>query len=324
MDTKVDIKVLADAQDSPNVAYHMFLHKYKVSEQIVYGFVEGKDDPSFYRGFIESNIPDDWEVELISSGNKAKVLETFDIMDWSRFPKKRVCFFVDRDLSEFLSDVDYPGENLYVTDNYSIENEVVNFKTMKRVLEEFFGVIHLDPSEFESIRNLFESNLQAFSEAMAPVMAQILLWRRAGEDVSLNNIKPKVFFNFEKGKIGLEPSFKSPENRVQHAALRVGVARTVGKEIIDAEAEFRGKQGLEKYIRGKYLLWFFVQCTLEIHKATPVLCEKYREPPKVHVGLGVTNAIAMVAPRVRICPASLKSFLELNYGAYIKEVALAA
>jgi len=312
------------ALGSSNVAYHLFLLNYKVSEQIVYGFVEGKDDPSFYRGFIESSIPDDWDVELISSNNKAKVLTIFDIMDWSRYPKKRVCFFVDRDLSEFLSDVTRSGENLYVTDNYSIENEVVNFKTMKRVLEEFFGVIHLDSTEFESIQNLFESNLEAFSEAMAPVMAQILLWRREGADVSLNNIKPKEFFTFEKGKIGLEPSFKSPEIRVHHAASRVGATWAAGKEIADAEAEFRGKQGLEKYIRGKYLLWFFVQCALEIHKATPVLCKKYREPPKVHVGLSVTNAIAMVAPRVRICPASLKSFLKLNYGAYIKEEALTA
>ena len=310
------------ALGSSNVAYHLFLLNYKVSEQIVYGFVEGKDDPSFYRGFIESSIPDDWDVELISSNNKAKVLTIFDIMDWSRYPKKRVCFFVDRDLSEFLSDVTRSGENLYVTDNYSIENEVVNFKTMERVLDEVLGVTDLNPTEFELIRDLFESNQEAFSEAMAPVMAQILLWKRAGANVSLNNIKPKDFFIFEKGEIGLKPSFNSPEKRVLHAASRVGAPQDGDKEIADAEAEFRGKQGLEKYIRGKYLLWFFVQCAKEIHKATPDIRENYKAAPKVHIELSVKNAIVVIAPRVR-CPASLKLFLEYNYDIYIREMASA-
>jgi len=311
------------ALKSPTVAYHLFLQCYRTGEKIVYGFVEGKDDPSFYRGLIENNLSDGWDVKLIRSGNKAGVLETFDKMDWSRFPKKRVCFFVDRDLSEFLGEDTCSNENLYVTDNYSIENEVVNFKTMERVLDEVLGVTDLNPTEFELIRDLFESNQEAFSEAMAPVMAQILLWKRAGANVSLNNIKPKDFFIFEKGEIGLKPSFNSPEKRVLHAASRVGAPQDGDKEIADAEAEFRGKQGLEKYIRGKYLLWFFVQCAKEIHKVTPALCcETHKVVPKVHIELGVKNAIVVIAPRVR-CPTSLKTFLEYNYGSYIKGVALA-
>ena len=325
MDKKVDMKEIHEnAMDSPNVLYHDFLLYYKIDERIVYGFVEGKDDPAFYRGFIESNFPDNsWRVKLILSGNKGNVLSTFDVMDWSRYPRKRVCFFVDRDLSEFLQDYTQSGENLYVTDNYSIENDVVNFSTLERVLEEVLSVTNLIPTEFELIRNLFKYNLETFGEAMAPVMAQILLWRRAGVNVSLDNIKIKDFFIFEHGRIRLEPSFSPPKNRIAHLASQVYAPVDTDKDIADAEAEFRSKRGIEKYIRGKYLLWFFIQCAKEIHKATPALCTTHKKVPKAHVELGPRNAMAVIAPRVR-CPISLKAFLEQNYGAYIKDAALAA
>ena len=146
------LKIHSEAMDGPNVAYHEFLLYYRTGEQIVYGFVEGRDDPSFYRGLIESILPVGWKVKIIISGNKEKVYRAFDEMDWSRFPKKRVCFFVDRDLSEFLGGENHSGDNLYVTDNYSIENDFVTFETMESMLEDVYGVIGLNPKENESIR----------------------------------------------------------------------------------------------------------------------------------------------------------------------------
>ncbi len=303
-------------------AYHEFLLYYKKGEKIVYGFVEGRDDPSFYCGLIEGHLPTEWEVKLIQSGDKDKVLKIFEEMDWSSYPKKRVCFFVDRDLSEFIGAYSHSGENLYVTDNYSIENEAMNIRTMERVLVDIFGVIGLSPDEIVLIQDLFESNLCTFSEAMAPLMAQIILWKRAGANVSLDNIKPKEFFNFEHGRIRLKPNFISPSCRTQYAALCVNAPMAVGNEIANAEAEFRDKKGLEKYIRGKYLLWFFVYCAKAIHQAIPSLCTKYKKPPKIHIELCVDNGVMVVAPRVR-CPVSLKIFLERNYCAYIRERAFA-
>jgi hypothetical protein len=268
-------------------------------------------------------LPDGWNIKLIRSGNKDKVLKAFEEMDWSRFPKNRVCFFVDRDLSEFLGGETHSGENLYVTDNYSIENEAVNFGTMECFLDEILCVTGLNRTEIDSIRNLFESNLKAFSEAMAPLMAQILLWRREGEKVNLNDIAPKELFIFEKGRIKLNQSFNLPNDLVQYASSRVGVPKASDYEITIAEAEFRGKKGLEKYIRGKYLLWFFVQCGKAIHQAIPSICIKYPVAPKVRIELGVGNAIVVVAQMVR-CPASLKVFLKCNYEKYIKETESAA
>ncbi len=113
------IQVHAEALESSNAAYHDFLLRYKVNERIVYGFVEGKDDPTFYRSLIEHNLPEGWEVVLIKSGNKDTVLSILEFMDWKRYPPKRVAFFVDRDLSEFFGGQAKVAENLYLTDNYS-------------------------------------------------------------------------------------------------------------------------------------------------------------------------------------------------------------
>lgn len=310
------------ARGSSIVTYHDFLYYYKPREQIVYGFVEGKDDPSFYRGLIENNLPDGWNVKLIRSGSKDNVFEVFNKIDWSRFPKRRICFFVDRDLSEFLGET-LSGENIYVTDNYSIENEVVTFHIMERFLEEIFNVIDLNPTELDLVRNMFETNLKVFREAMAPVMVQILLWRRANVKVILNKIEPKEFFVFKQGRIELNPRFASPDDRIQHAASCIGALRATDEEIAATDVEFRSKEGLKKYIRGKYILWFFVQCGKEIHKAIPSLCPRYKVAPKTRIGLGVGNAIVVTANWVR-CPISLKLFLDINFVAYIKEVTFAA
>jgi len=107
---------------SGNIPYHEFLLYYKATQRVVYGIVEGREDPSYYRGQIEGMLSDDWKVKLICAGSKTKVLKVFVDIDWSRFPKKRVCFFVDRDLSEFLSPQQHSGQNLFVTDNYSIDS----------------------------------------------------------------------------------------------------------------------------------------------------------------------------------------------------------
>lgn len=76
------LQVHADALNSVSVAYHEFLLRYKASENIVYGIVEGKEDPMFYRGLIEQRLPEGWELELIAAGCKAKVIHAAGAFDF--------------------------------------------------------------------------------------------------------------------------------------------------------------------------------------------------------------------------------------------------
>jgi hypothetical protein len=87
----------------------------------------------------------------------------------------------------------------------------------------------------------------------------------------------------------------------------------------EVEAEFRKREGLQKFIRGKYLMLFFIKFLLEIHVCTPKFCSKHSKPPRVKLPLSIENSMSVIAPRVR-CPESLKNFIRKNYIQYIKEM----
>ena len=322
------IQVHLDALASSNVPYNDFLLFYRMGKKMVYGFVEGKDDPSFYRTFLENVLPEGWECKLIQAGNKDKVLNLFAAMDWNRFPKKAICFFVDRDLSEFLGGEKYQGENLFVSDSYSIENELLNEHTLERTLDEVCGIGALQPPELQRVKELFRSNLTTFKEALACVMAQIILWRRArqkGDNLiaRLDAIKVKAFFEFSSGVIALKPDFVLETSRIQHAADAVKATVGAVGDLQTAEAEFRAKGGIEKFVRGKYLVSFFLECTEALRLAIPVLFKRHPEPPGKTAGVGEGNAMVVIGPRAR-CPASLRTFLQSNYGEHIKQAQAAA
>jgi hypothetical protein len=241
-------------------------------------------------------------------------------MDWTRFPMKRVCFFVDRDLSKFLSATVPASENLYTTDKYSIDSEIVCGSTFERVIEEVLGLTDSTPAESAAVRGLFEGNLEAFCDAMAPIMAQIILWRCAGANVCLDNIEPKDLFCFRNGRIEAKQQFALPRSRVQYAARAVNATAAADADIAAAEAEFRRMDGVTRFTRGKYLLWFFVQFAKHLHQEAPKFFSKHKTPPKARVELGVANAVAIAAPRVR-CPESLRHFLARTFVDYANNVA---
>lgn len=312
------LKVHADALNSVSAAYHEFLLRYKASASIVYGIVEGKEDPMFYRGLIERQLPDGWEVELISAGCKGNVIRAVDAFDWTRFSPKRICFFVDRDLLDFISEGSVSGPNVYVTDNYSIENDAVNARVLKRILTEVLNIGEFRPTEWEVIEERFSSALTFFQECMVPIMAQILLWRLDGKQPCLNDIRPKDFFIFVDGNVKLRAEFELALSRLRHASRCVNLQPSPHTELVKSEAEFRRSQGANRFIRGKYMLWFLVEFALEIHRSISLLVARFTGSPKVRISFGPGNAMVVLAPRVR-CPVSLQEFLERTYGQYVRD-----
>ncbi len=311
------LDVHTQALETSSAAYHEFLLVYQSLKPIVYGFVEGREDPSFYRGLIENALPDGWSVRLIRSGSRKAVTDMLSVMPWERFPRRRICFYVDRDLSEYGVDTSPEVHNLYVTDNYSIENDIVNRHVFVRVIEEIFGISDLSEAEREGIAVQFESNIEFFCEAMAPVMAQILIWRRNRLRAVLANIKPQTMFCFRDGRLEIAGGYSSAMSRVDYAAQCVGLTASDEELVRAAEQEFRERSGLSRFVRGKYLLWVLVESAIALHGSIARYCRRYQEPPKVRVTLGAANAMTIVGPRAKV-PNSLKQFIEMNYLTYIE------
>lgn len=312
------LSVHADAL-ARNTAYHEFLLFYKRTADVVYGFVEGPQDPSFYRSLIDSFLPNGWCAKLFQAGNRDKVVQTCLEMDWKRFDRRRICFFVDCDLTAFFGSGDHLPPNVYVTDQYSIENDVVTLETLGRVLEEVFNIAGLTPDEEISIQELFVAEYFKFREAMASPMSQILIWRRNGYRACLDNVKLRDWFEFASGKIAFKGGFASARSRIEYVANRCNCALSSDDLLLETEKEFRQKDGVQKYVRGKYVLWFFIQFVASIYESASTYCARCTSKPKTHVSLGIENALVILGGRVR-APESLRTFLTATYSAYIAGV----
>lgn len=275
----------------------------------------------FYRGIIEQALPKDWDVVLIPAGSRGEVLNAYGAFDWKRFSQQRICFFVDRDLTEFVGEKTPDLANIYVTDNYSIENELAQFCVFIRVMEEVYNINGLSPADMDKLRVLFEKNKAVFGEALSEVMAQIIIWRRAGGRPALNDIRIKDYFRFNAGQLQVLPVFTDWRARVKHAADCVGLTASDAISIAACEGEFRAMKGIERFVRGKYYLWFFLECASAVHADIASIIGAQTTPPKLKVSVGSKNAMIFVAPRLR-CPDSLRSFLKQTFVSFASPIEL--
>lgn len=309
------LEVLSEALDDVDEGYHNFLLVYEKNAQCVYGFVEGKDDPSFYGCLIEPQLPEKWSIKLIPSGNKKKVLKSFDSFNWIDFPKNRICFFIDRDLQDFLNSPQPVASNIYITDGYSIENSIFKPPLLIKMLSEAYQITQLTPEEEQFIIEILHENENIFFEAIMPLMGQILLWQRLGNKPNLNNLKLDNIFSFSQAKL-------LPIERnilLQKAANQLGCNLCADDKITEAENEFRSHNYSWAMVRGKYVLWFFIKQCEAIWQASTSLLPRFLSKPNKRIECGVNNAILLWGPRSRI-PESLKEFVKQNYLSFINGV----
>lgn len=305
------LKTHADALVSSNVGFHEFLLVFRRESKEVYGFVEGKDDPCFYQTVIEHRIPSGWCVKLIPCRSKNNVLGVFTLFDWTRFERGRVCFFVDRDLSE-LTGGTQSDPSLYVTDDYSIENAMVNRNSMVRVLQEVMGVVAASDQELEFIGNEFDRLLADYCALWREPMAQIVDWRSRRVAANLNNFSPKQCFDLTSGPL----TVVTKSSVVDALSSAVGASRGAQLDVQRCADMIDAQGGISHFVRGKYLLWFFVSFVRLVHEYVFLYCKAHTKPPRERFGLSEANVVAVLGPRAR-APASLVAFLSANYEKYI-------
>lgn len=310
------IEIHSAALDSRVASYHEFLARYSKSAKVVYGFVEGKDDPAFYRGFIDSMLPEDWQVELWGAGNKKRVYEIHTLLNWRRFSKKRVCFFVDRDLSEILPEKLPKESNIYVTSGYSIENDVVKKDVCKRMLVELFGLSAVDHAELERVEALFDSELDKFCKFLIPVMAWIVAWKRNGKRPSLNDILMRDLFSFSTTSIQQVAKPKGHPDWAAYIHSQCNIAFDATVDLAPIAMLLTSKSNYRLFARGKYVFWFLIEFCHAVHKNAPTLFLSVQKIPKLNLTISHTNAMAVIGPRARL-PGSLKKFLNETFLAFI-------
>ncbi len=288
--------------------YHEFLSRYNKRRKAIYAFTEGKEDLSFYRGIIDAILEEGWKVEIWHAGNKSKVFELYDKVDWETFNRHQILFFVDRDLSEYLENAQRIEDNIYITDLYSIENYYVEEQTFERVITECYGFNIIGKDDLDRIVQHYCVQLERFRNYAVEIMSWIIVWRRRGRKPCLNDIKLNELFSMNDTILvlnGTESDFV--KNKI-HQSIGIDIDEV---NIDEVKEEFLGKDGKSKFIRGKYLAWFLVFYCEWVYSNVNLIVPTIAQSPKKHIQLGQSNASYIIAPRIQ-APISLIRFLHYN------------
>jgi hypothetical protein len=315
--SQVTIKTHEDAIERISPQFHNFLSQYKKNIKCVYGFTEGKEDLPFYRRFISFLLPDEWWVELVPVGNRDKVIRLYSEFDWNRYPKNRIAFFIDRDLSDILGERNIDEKNLYITDKYSIENSIANRATCESILTDIFELKNLSTKDKKRILDLFEEQLHYFLTTMITIMAWIIYWRCSEKKPNLSNIKIDHIFSFSNGRIQLKlnPGGKNNVSEYIHNQCQVEIENFI--DISCVEDEIKKLPNHLDFIRGKYVASFFALYVKNVYDDIGNISTSVSESPKIHVVFGKENAILYIALCSRM-PYSIRLFLERTFCDYIR------
>lgn len=295
---------LRASRESKNVPYMKFLNDFDQNKkEVVYGFVEAAEDISFYNTLILKSLDSvSGVVDLIPCKGKHVVRQVYDLFDWHKFSNQQICFFRDRDLSDYISDdKDFLcKENCYVTDYYSIENSIVTKKLFNRMLIEVLGFENDSLANIETEERKFEQAKSTFENELKVVMAHIIYWKQKGFESPLDSVSISGFLSFDSTTEKVV--YKNDDEKIDYLYRKVKSVDRSKCDVSEINAiieEVSKNDNYRKIIRGHFLSKFFVEYCNMIKK---VSCElSYKNDVK--------DKIAPRCDRVK----SMDDFIEKTY-----------
>lgn len=284
------------------VAFTQLIGEYasKTNNQI-FCLVEGKDDPAFYRYQAEKCLSQDYHISWIKCCGKKQVKATYDLIDWEIYSKDRILFFMDRDLSDYVKDESIVQDvNVYITDYYSIENNIACKEVFDRILEEVLGP-ELSADDRKKLSEQYESQRILFENEMLFAMANIIYWKNKGvSPANYKNIKIKKLISVSLGKVSVRNQEECLKYIYESSQVPLDVYDE--KQVLHIMKCIKDNGDMRKVLRGKYLAEFFaLYCTQLCSDSDSMgLVMKKRQ-------VSMIDFFEVVAPRcVRI--ESLRSF----------------
>ena len=296
---------LVQDREQANVALLELKQKYKQTDDAVYAIVEGRDDKAYYT-CIFARYPKFSNVEIIVANNRKNVVKAFEATDWSVYSVNRVFFFIDRDLSDITGEDTPISSNVYVTDEYSIENSLFNEDLLYVTLKIFYGLDNLEQVEMQKLSQLYLDARQQLEIIFLPIMSWILFWRRKGVSCNLNNLNSCEFYRVNCGIMELKNEFQNPTAIESAIHSECGVAY-LPNDISGCVQEICDHGGIQKNIRGKYVRCFFVKFLKSIAASATALFPD-KKKPKAIVEIGYANALQLLCGYMKT-PDSLHKFL---------------
>ena len=253
-----------------------------------------------------------------SVGGKEDVILLYSYFDWTRFNKDQLLFFVDRDMSYWLGISDIFPNNIYVTDGYSIENDVVNEEHFMSFLEDLCGFALATDEELNNIANFYREKWIKFTENAKYIMAALAISLKYTGEHLAKNIEHKKIIRIQRDNIWVAEYKGIPLYEYINQIFKIEPEYT--EEIQTLMTRFL-LENEKYYIRGKWAISFLVKMmhyiVQERHQFAPSLYDENGNGPKCLCNIQEEQAITILGTRIPIV-SSLNDFCSNHISAYLE------
>ena len=298
--------------DSP--VFIDFLYRYDPKKKQIFAFYEGDEDSSYYQKMIKSALPKDFELEELVAGCKNNVLKLWREFDWSTYDRHQILFFVDRDLSFWLGEPQSFGENVFVTDEYSVENYVVSRQSFEIWLRRFEGFARAKKAELDSMVNTFSRLEDCFSEQMLRVMAAAVVAKRHDKCINLSDYKLRKHMSFE-----VKDGFLDCIICDDHSYLAKWNLSDSDYAEIEKQIETIRKNKDHYSVRGKWILCFLAETGEYMRNNANLFAPSLKSKGKISPTCAVTSTqcLSVLAPYCDTPSPRLSAFLSQTCGSIL-------
>lgn len=189
---------------------------------------------------------------------------------------------------------------------------MVSQYTLRRVLIELYNV---SPQEYELeiIEKLFEEGLNSIIELTSLIISWYLYFRKNDLKLDLDGINMNDFVEIDCCKIKLKPiDFEVYVKEKWSVEAK-------SEDIEEILKDFKTKNISNKLIRGKNLMWYFVNFINCFCKKCDQIIPSMQVPIAGCRELNIKDAIKDLGQRTRI-PQSLKEFLDRTCLTFVREI----
>ena len=298
---------LIEARETVNETVLRIKQQYSTKEaKRILVVVEGKDDITYYI-LKTSNYQDQgFKFRVLSAGNRAQVIYAYDHIDWEIYSKSRILFIVDRDLSDYTAERTPEDENIYVTDKYSIENELCTLCTFLNTLKCYCGLSEMDDRDENELEEYYAKLSQEFYKIVDPIMGLILCWKTNGIKANYSNINCNSIIEINKDGLSITDKLKGEKELIKYACKQSQVEYDDSIDLESYVAQLKKRYSPEYYTRGKYLLSFFVRIINYVANNSGSLLSS-KKKGKMTISIGQGDAVAKMCALMQT-PQTLKDF----------------
>lgn len=202
--------MMREERESKVVLYSDYLKLRERKEGFILVF-EGKDCPTFYTHWFRSLNFTKIAGQIIARGKK-KLIELRDLIKKNIKGDSNTLFFIDKDYDEQIHPTN--SEDIYTTNGYSIENELIKWELIRFYIESNFDIASdEDNISTDETEELFNHSIESYKNASIEVHKTVYICKiNSIKCLPGSNIFDYIKFNnesstFEKSYDSLDELF---------------------------------------------------------------------------------------------------------------------